>query len=73
MHVLGHEDEGVKLVAAFAPVSVESFQEDSDVVLDDKQPSSLPSRERHEVGSGWRDESIRLHEQTSAAKAASFA
>ena len=71
--VFAHEDEGVKLIAAFAAISVESYEEKTNVVLDNEQSSALPCGESYEVGSGWGDESSRLQEQTSAAKAAIFA
>ena len=73
MHVLRHHDESVYLEASFTAIAVQGLKEESDVILDDKQPSSLPSREGYEVSSGRGDESFRLHEQTSAAKAAIFA
>jgi hypothetical protein len=71
MNMLGHEDEGVELIAA--AITVESFQEEADVIFDDEESSTLPSRESDEIGSGRGDESSRLQEQTSAAKAAIFA
>jgi len=47
---------------------VKSFQEEADIVLDSEESSALPRREDDEVGSGRRDESSRLQEQTSAAE-----
>ena len=73
MDMFGHEDEGMELITAFATISIESLQEEARIVLDNKQPSTLPCRECHEISSGWGDESSRLQEQTSAAKAAIFA
>jgi len=71
--VLGHEDEGMDLVAAFAAISVESLQEKADIVLDYEQTATLPSGEGNEISSRRGDESSRLQEQTSAAKAEIFA
>ncbi len=68
MNVLGHEDERMQSIAAFAAISVESLQEEANIVLDNEKFSTLPRRESDEVGSGRGDESSRLHEQTSAAK-----
>jgi hypothetical protein len=73
MDMLGHQNEGVQFVAAFAAVSVESLQEQARVVFDNEEPSTLPRREGHEIGSGRGDQSSRLQEHTSAAKAAIFA
>jgi len=73
MDVLGHEDEGMELKLSFAAIAVKSVQEEADIVLDNEEPSALPRREGNEVSSGRRDESSRLQEQTSAAKAAIFA
>jgi hypothetical protein len=68
MNVFGHEDEGVDLKTAFAAIPIKTFQEEADIVLDDEESSALPRREGDEVGSGRRDESSRLQEQTSAAE-----
>ena len=68
MNVLGHEDEGMQSIAAFAAISVESLKEEANIVLDNEKFSTLPRRESDEVGSGRGDESSRLQEQTSAAK-----
>ena len=68
MNMFGHEDEGVDLKSDFAAISVKSFQEEADIVLDNEESSALPRREGDEVGSGRRDESSRLQEQTSAAE-----
>jgi hypothetical protein len=45
MNMFGHEDEGVDLKSAFAPISVKSFQEEADIVLDSEESSPLPRRE----------------------------
>jgi len=63
----------VQLEAAFAAVSVQSLQEQTRVVLDNEEPSTLRRREGDEIGSGRGDKSSRLQGQTSAAKAATFA
>ena len=73
MNVFGHHDEAVNFKAAFAAISVESLQKKAGVVPDNEQPSALPCRECREISSGRGDESSRLQEQTSAAKAAVFA
>jgi hypothetical protein len=57
----------MQFVSSFAAVAIKSFQENSDVVLDRKQFSSVPRRGRHEISSRRRDESSRLHGKTSAA------
>ncbi len=67
MNMFRHENEGMEFVAAVPAISVESFQKQSDIGFDNKEPSTLPGRERYEVGSGRGDESSRLQEQTSAA------
>ena len=72
MDVFRHDDKRVQLKAVFATISVDSLQEESDVVFDDEEPSALPGLEGDEVSSGWRDQSSRLQERTSAAKAAVF-
>jgi len=73
MRMLRHEDKGVELESTFAAVAVERLQKKAGVVLDNEQPSTLPCRECREISSGRGDESSRLQEQTSAAKAAIFA
>ena len=72
VNVFGHNNKGVELIASFASVSVESLQQEGRIVLDYKEPSTLPCRERCEISSGRGDESSRLQERTSAAKAAIF-
>jgi len=72
MNVLRHDDERMDLKAALTAVSVEGLEEDAHVVFNDEKTTSLPSREGYEVSSGRGDESSRLQERTSAAKAASF-
>jgi hypothetical protein len=73
MDVLRHEDEGVELVTAFAPVSEKSRQKDPHIVLDDKKPSPLPGRERNEICSWRRNESYRLQSKPQRLEAACFA
>jgi len=68
MNMFGHEDEGVDLKSPFAAMSEEGLKEEADIVLDDEEPPTLPSRERDEISSGRRDESSRLQERTSAAE-----
>jgi hypothetical protein len=53
MHVFGHHDELVQLESPLPLVSVESFQEESGVGLDDKKSSALPGCETYEIGAGW--------------------
>ena len=73
MDMFRHDDESVNLKPAFSAVTEKSLQEEAYVVLDNEQPSALPCRERNEITSWRGDESSRLQEQTSAAKAAIFA
>jgi hypothetical protein len=73
MNVFGHDDKSMKLEVAFSAIPIECLKEEFDVVLDHEQSSSVPSREGDEVCSRRGDESSRLQEQTSAAKAAIFA
>jgi hypothetical protein len=73
VHMFGHDDEGVKLRASFVAISINGLKQQSDMVLDHKQPTSLPRRERNKISSGRGDETSRLQEQTSAAEAAIFA
>jgi hypothetical protein len=73
VNMLRHQDEGVQLITAFAAISVKSLQEKADIVFDNKESPTLPGRESYEIGSGRGDESSKLQEQTSAAKAAIFA
>ncbi len=42
MDMFGHEDEGVKLITAFAAMSVQSCEEETSIVLDNQQSSALP-------------------------------
>ena len=70
MNVFGHHDERMNLETSFAAVSIESLKKQSNIILDDEQPASLPCRECHKVSSGRRDESSRLQDRTSAAEAA---
>ena len=73
MDVLGHDDESMQLKSAFATVTVNSLQEESHVVFDNEESSTLPGLEGDEVSSGRRNQTSGLQEQTSAAKAAIFA
>ena len=43
VNMLGHYNESVDLESAFATIAVESFQEESHVVLDNEQPAAVPS------------------------------
>ncbi len=43
MDVFGHEDKGVNLKLAFSAISIESLEEEADIVFDDEQSSTLPS------------------------------
>lgn len=72
MNVFRHENKGVELETSLAPMPIHSFEEDAHVRFYDEQSSALPGRECNEVSAGWRNQSSRLHEQTSAAEAASF-
>lgn len=71
--MFGHYDEGINLKSAFAAVPIQRLEKKTDVVLDHKQSASLPGRESYEISSGRGDDSSRLQEQPSAAKAAIFA
>ena len=73
MNVFGHEDEGVELIASFSAVPIQSLQEQSSVGFDNEQSTTLPRRERHEVGPGRGDESSRLQSKPQRLEAASFA
>jgi hypothetical protein len=61
MHMFGHYDESVQLESALSFVSVESFQEESSVGLDNKKSSALPGCESYEIGAGWGDCASGLH------------
>jgi hypothetical protein len=63
----------VDLKSAFAAISVKSLQEEADMIFDNERAATLPCREGHEISSRRGEESSRLQEQTSAAKAAIFA
>jgi len=43
MGMIRHEDKGMQRIAAFATLVVKSFEEQSRIVLDNKQPTTLPS------------------------------
>ena len=68
--MLVHDNKRVDLEAAFASVAIHGSQEQAHVILDHKQPASLPRRKGAEISSGRRDESSRFQMPTSAAKAA---
>lgn len=70
MNVLGHHNEDMKQKTPFPTVSIYGFQEEANVIFDNKESSSLPRRECDEISSGRRDEASRFQKQTSAAKAA---
>jgi hypothetical protein len=73
VNMFRHHDKGVELQAAFAAVAIDGLQEETNIGLYHEEPSTLPRRKRHKIGSGRGDESSRLQGQTSAAKAAIFA
>jgi hypothetical protein len=73
MNMLRHDDERVQFVSPLATISIDRLQENPDVHFDDKQFTSIESRERHEISSGRGEEASRLQRQTSAAESrASF-
>src|ERR1700677_4109366 len=59
--MFGHHDELVQLESALLLVSVESFQEESSVGLDNKKSSALPGCESYEIGAGWGHRASGLH------------
>jgi hypothetical protein len=61
MHMFGHYDELVQLEPSLPLVSVESFQEESSVGLDNKKSSALPGRESDEIGAARGHCASRLH------------
>src|SRR5580698_8003194 len=61
MHMFGHHDELVQLESSLPVVSVESFQEESSVGLDDKKSLALPGCKTYEIGAGWGHCASRLH------------
>ena len=73
VNMFRHHDEGVELEAAFAAVAIDCLQKEANVILNDKESSTLPRGKRHEIRSGRGDESSRLQERTSAAEAAVIA
>lgn len=73
MNVLRHDYKGVDLISPLTAILIQGFEEQTHIVLDDEESAALPRRECYEIGSGRGDESSRLQEQTSAAKAAVFA
>jgi hypothetical protein len=68
MNVFRHNDERVQFVPAFATIPINSLQENPDVHFDNKQFTSIESRERHEISSRRGEEPSRLQRQTSAAE-----
>jgi hypothetical protein len=42
MDMFGHNHERVELKAAFAAIAIKSLQEEADIIVYHKQPSSLP-------------------------------
>jgi hypothetical protein len=73
VHVLGQEDEAMQLIATLPLVSVEGSEKQTNIRLDNEQPSTLPCRKCGEIGSGRRDQSSSLqskHQQLEAASPA---
>jgi hypothetical protein len=68
MNVFGHNDEAVQFVTSLAAMPINRFQEESNIIFDDKQFPAMIGRERDEISSSWREESYGLQEQTSAAE-----
>jgi len=73
MNMLRHDNECMDFKSAFTAISIHRLQEESDVIFNNEEPSALPCCEGNEISSGRRNQSSRLQEQTSAAKAATFA
>ena len=73
MHVLGHEDEAMQLIAALPAVSVEGSEKQTNIRLDKEQPSTLPCRKCGEIGSGGGDQSSSLQSKPQRLEAASLA
>jgi len=67
MNVLGHQNEGMEVIAAFAAIAIQSFQKETGVVFDNEKTATSPGRECDEIGSGRGDEASGFQEQTSAA------
>lgn len=63
MDMIWHEDKGVQRKAPLTPIVVNGFQEQSRVVFDNEESSSLPGREGHKIRSGRRDESYRFQKR----------
>jgi hypothetical protein len=57
MDMIGHHDECVQFVAAFAAVMVERFEKKPGIVFDLEKPSILPGPKSYEISSGRRKES----------------
>jgi len=73
MNVLGHDNEEVNFKPAFTAISIHRLKEEFGIVFDNEEFPAVPYCESNEISSGRRDQSSRLQEQTSAAKAAIFA
>src|SRR2546423_12576759 len=67
MDVLGHQNERMQFIPAFAPVPIKRRQEEGSVRFNNEQSPPLPRRKRHEISSGRGEKPSRLQEQTSAA------
>jgi hypothetical protein len=57
MDMIGHENEGMQEITAFAAVVKKSFEKQPGIVFDGKQVAMMPGTERQEIGSGRRKES----------------
>jgi hypothetical protein len=68
MNMLGHDNESLQEVTAFATIAVNRFQEETDISLNGEQFSTVVRREGHEVSSRRGNEPSRLQERTSAAE-----
>jgi hypothetical protein len=73
MNMFRHKHECMKFESSVTATSVHGSEKESNIILDDKESAPLPRRECYEVSAGWRNDSSRLQEQTSAAKAAMLA
>jgi len=70
VNMLGHRDEGMHAVTAFATIAVKRLQENPHIDFDDEQFSAVESREGHEIGTGRGDESSRFQSEPQRLKAA---
>ena len=59
--MLWHDHESMQQELALPPVTVERFQEQPDIRLNDKQSLPLPSGASNEIGSGRGDTTHGLH------------